>query len=78
MGSQEADGWINHWQRETEACDVALGLISLELVFKDFGKEDLCQGSCLERRELRTVPRGAPTPNGMKKKALERQREKSQ
>lgn len=65
-------------QRETEAGNVALGCISLELVFKDFGREDLCQGECLERRELRTVPRGAPTPNGTRKKALERQKEKSQ
>lgn len=59
-------------QRETEAGNVALGCISLELVFKDFGREDLCQGECLERRELRTVPRGT------RKKALERQKEKSQ
>lgn len=65
-------------QRETEAGNVALGYISLELVFKDFGREDLCQGECLERRELRTVPRGAPTPNGTRKKTLERQKEKSQ
>ena len=47
-------------QRETEAGNVALGCISLELVFKDFGREDLCQGECLERRELRTVQEEPP------------------
>lgn len=30
-------------QKESEAGDVALGLISLELLFKDSGREDMCQ-----------------------------------
>lgn len=34
-------------QRETEAGDIALGLISLELVFKNFETDDMCQGGVL-------------------------------
>lgn len=38
MRCREADGWI-----KSEAGDVALGRISLELLFKDLGGEDMCQ-----------------------------------
>lgn len=37
-------------------CELVLGLISPELVFKAFGGEEMC----IERKDLRTEPRGAP------------------
>ena len=60
---------------QMETGDVALGLISLGLVFKGFGAGDTHQGACLERRKLKTPPRGAPTFYGRQRKALERQKE---
>ena len=78
MGSQEADGWINQGLRGRLRLVMLLWATSAQSWCLKTGREDLCQGECLERRELRTVPRGAPTPNGTRKKALERQKEKSQ
>lgn len=53
---QEAHEWMGQGSERDGGCELVLGLISPELVFKAFGGEEMC----IERKDLRTEPRGAP------------------